>query len=340
MLRSEHRFVIFAPGDAYDLLAPAYAGSDVRVVRIPGLHFSYTSDNTVSKRRTAITAARYAGRLPSYVRRLAAEIQREAPALAITDFEPSLARAASLCGLPYVSLDHQHFLTTSDFSQVPARLKRQAAFMAFIVDMYYRRQAKTIVSSFCFPPLRRDCGDVVQIGPLLRPNVLAAKPEHGSYLLVYLRKFGSPAILDALAACGRDVLVYGLGELPPRGRVCFLPIDEGRFVDDLAGAAALVTTAGNQLLGEALYLGKPVFAMPEPKNAEQELHGHLLAAEGTGEWHPFDRVDAPAIGRFLERADGYRARIDRERLNGNAAALRELRPFLPQRDATLQAVAR
>ena len=39
LLRAEHRFVIFAPGDAYDMLAPLYAGSDVGVIRLPGLHF-------------------------------------------------------------------------------------------------------------------------------------------------------------------------------------------------------------------------------------------------------------------------------------------------------------
>ncbi len=126
--------------------------------------------------------------------------------------------------------------------------------------------------------------------------------------------------------------VYGLGAQPSRGNLRFFAIDERRFVEDLATSYALVTTAGNQLLGEALYLRKPILALPEPNNPEQLLHGHLLAREGTGEWTDFERVDAVDGARASSRASSsYRARIVRERLNGNAAALAELRRHLPAR---------
>ena len=39
-----------------------------------------------------------------------------------------------------------------------------------------------------------------------------------------------------------------------------------RFVDDLAGSAAMIGAAGNQLIGESLYLGKPLFVMPERRH--------------------------------------------------------------------------
>jgi uncharacterized protein (TIGR00661 family) len=328
-LRAEHRIVVFAPGDAYAMLAPLYAGSEVRVVEIPGLHFAYSAKNAVSPWRTARAALGYALRLPALVARLAAEIERERPALAVTDFEPALPRAAARYGIPFVSLDHQHFLVASDLSRLPLQLQLRAAALGAVVRTYYRGQAATLVSSFCFPGLREGAKRTVEIGPLLRPQVLEARPEHGAHLTVYLRKFGSERLLEALEGCGREVRVYGLGTPQRRGNVRFFAIDERRFVDDLASAYALVTTAGNQLLGEALYLRKPVLALPEPDNAEQLVHAHLLAREGTGEWLPFERVDAAALRAFLGRVETYRARIVPERLNGNAAALRELRRHLP-----------
>jgi uncharacterized protein (TIGR00661 family) len=327
-LRSEHRFVIFAPGDAFDMLDPLYAGTDVRVVRIPGLGFEYDAKNALSPWRTTRGALAYIARLPKLLARLDAEFERERPALVVTDFEPSLPRAAARRGIPFVSLNHQHFLVTSDFSHLPKALQLRAAALGKVVDLYYHGQASTIVSSFCFPPLRKSRSRVVQVGPLLRPSVLAARPEVGSHLIVYLRKFGSERLLEALAATGREVRTYGLGAQPSRGNVHFFPIDERRFVEDLATSYALVTTAGNQLLGEALYLQKPVFALPEPNNAEQLLHGHLLARERTGEWLDFTRVDATAVYRFLARVEFYRSRIDRERLCGNRDALAELRRHL------------
>lgn len=336
LLRSEHRFVIFAPGDAFDMLAPLYADSEVRVIRIPGLHFEYAANRSVSPWRTALGALAYVAKLPELIARLERVIDRERPDLVLTDFEPSLPRAAVRRGVPFVSLDHQHFLVTSDFSYLPKTLQWRAAGLGKIVELYYQGQAATVVSSFCFPGLRPAIGRTVEVGPLLRPQVLDARAEHGAHLVVYLRKFGSERLIDALATTGREVRAYGLGAQPSRGKIHFFAIDERRFIEDLATSYALVTTAGNQLLGEALYLQKPVLALPEPNNAEQLLHGHLLANELTGEWLEFDRVSASALRRFLARVDFYRSHIVCERMNGNPAALAALRRHLPPQAQPLQ----
>ena len=328
-LRSEHQFVIFAPDDAYDMLAPLYETSNIRVVRIPGPRFEYGSNKAVSTWRTGLGAFSYVATLPALVDRLEREIDKERPDLVITDFEPSLARAAVSRGVPFVSLDHQHFLVVSDFSHLPKGLQLRAALLGGVVDLYYKGQEATIVSSFCFPRLRPGLGRVVQVGPMLRPQILNATPEHGGHLVAYMRKFGSDRLIEALSASGREVRFYGLGALPSLGNIHFFAIEERRFVEDLATSYALVTTAGNQLLGEALYLKKPILAMPEPKNSEQLIHGHLLAREGTGEWTDFERVSAATVRRFLSRVELYRSRIVPERLNGNAAAIAELRRHLP-----------
>ena len=152
---------------------------------------------------------------------------------------------------------------------------------------------------------------------------------HGEHLVAYVRKTAPPSFLETLAACGREVRLYGLGTRPPHGGIRFRAIDERTFVADLAGAYALISTAGNQLLGEALYLRKPVLALPETKNWEQALNGRLLAREGTGEWAPLAALDGPRLAGFLQRAEQYRARIEPERLNGNAAAIAELQRHLP-----------
>jgi uncharacterized protein (TIGR00661 family) len=336
-LRSEHEFVIFAPDDAFDMLSPLYETSNVRVVRIPGPRFEYGTNKAVSTWRTGLGAFSYLATLPALVDRLERAIDEERPDLVITDFEPSLARAAVSRGVPFVSLDHQHFLVVSDFSNLPKGLQIRAAFLGGVVDLYYKGQEATIVSSFCFPRLRPGLGRVVQVGPMLRPQILSAKPEHGGHLVAYMRKFASERLLEALNASGREVRFYGLGALPSLGNIHFFAIEERRFVEDLATSHALVTTAGNQLLGEALYLRKPILAMPEPKNSEQLIHGHLLAREGTGEWTDFERVNAATVRRFLSRVEQYRSRIVPERLNGNAATLAELRRHLPSSIAPLLA---
>jgi UDP:flavonoid glycosyltransferase YjiC (YdhE family) len=106
----------------------------------------------------------------------------------------------------------------------------------------------------------------------------------------------------------------------------------------LATGQALVTTAGNQLVGESLYLGKPVLALPEPGNFEQHLNGHLLQRLGSGISAPAERLNAEVVLSFLSRLDTFRARIDRSRLCGNPVVQSILDGYLGSGAATMDAL--
>jgi uncharacterized protein (TIGR00661 family) len=341
-LRAEHRLVLYAHGQAHDLLAPTYADApeQIEVRRVPGLAWSYTNLDRPDYRKTLCSALPYLARLPRLVAQLRADIRRQAPALVITDFEPALSRAARAEGVPFVSLDHQHFLFTYDLRSLSPGLRRHAEFMGTVVRLYHRGAQETIVSAFFRPPLRRGVKRVTQIGPLLRPEVRDATTRAGSHLVAYIRRSASPALLDGLAGLGCEVRVYGLGAAPSAGRLRFFKIDPFRFVDDLASSRALVCTAGNQLIGEALYLGKPIFAMPERGNFEQAINAHFIAHSGMGLIGDIDHVTRFELYRFLDRAEELRERIDPESLHGNPAALARLRAYLPTKSHQVSAPVR
>lgn len=327
-LREEHEFTLFAPAAAYQMLAEAYAGSEIRVVRIPGLMFHYTQQR-MNYLRTMHDAAGYLWQLPSLVQRLSARIRDEQPDLVITDFDPALPRAAERCGVPYLSINHQHFLVDCDLSSLPWRLRASATWMAAVVRNFHSRQAETVISSFYFPPVLRQRSRVVQTGVLLRPEVLRTVPERSGHLLVYLRRFASDRMLEALKNCGRDVRIYGLGEHPRNGRMEFCRVDEHSFLQDLGACDALISNAGNQLIGEALFLDKPVLAIPEAKNFEQFINAHFLHAEGGGEWVTADRFDRETLQQFLNRIDHPRFVVNRHRMNGMPGVLAAIERHLP-----------
>jgi uncharacterized protein (TIGR00661 family) len=203
--------------------------------------------------------------------------------------------------------------------------------MSLAVKAYHTWQDATIVSSFFRAPLRRHYRHVLQIGPLLRPDLKQIEPKQGDYLLSYLRKSTPPRVLDMLRRCGREVRVYGLGERPPEEALRFLPLSETTFAQDLAGCAALVGAAGNQSLGEALYFGKPVFALPEEQHHEQLINAHFLKEMGCGDWSTIEAVQAADLSRFLERLGEFaeHARPLQGKLDGTPAALAEIQRFLP-----------
>lgn len=329
MLRREHAVTIFAPHDAFDMLHAAYRDSEVEVLRIPGLRHGYGRSGRLSLACTAATALPFVLRLESMVAPVTEAVASRRPDLVITDFEPLLPRAARRLQVPFISLDHQRFLVDCDLSSLPPRLYRAARFMSYFVRTFYGGQELTVVSSFYSLPVKPSPRRVLQVGVLLRPELERTTVTSGEHLVAYLRR-GAPArLLSVLAASGREVRVYGAGSHPPKGRLTFCPISEGGFIADLASAAALVTTAGNQVVGEAVALGKPVLALPESGNMEQEINAHFVQACGAGRSVPFERLEAANLRDFLAQLPELREGLSRLPGKGNDAALAAVEKYLP-----------
>ena len=326
-LRSRHNIHIFAPAMAYEMLAPIYRDSGIHVHHIPGLCFAYGNRCQVDYLKTGWQAAQYLAGLNAQIRRVTKAIEKHAPDLVITDFEPIVSRAAERCGVPYISLDHQQFMLSYDLSSLPGYLRRHAFYMSRMIKAYYSRQRESIVSSFYFPPLRTDVANVTQIGVLLRPEILAASRERGKHLVAYLRRKVAPSVFQALEGSGCEVRIYGQGQQPSRGNLKFLPIDFDRFIDDLAASRALISTAGNQLIGEALYLDKPVLAMPEPNNYEQHINAHFLQRSGGGRTVDMAKLTAGTIRGFLDSFADSLPLLNRARLHGTPTALRIINSY-------------
>ncbi len=322
-LRARHRVTLFASDCAYAMLEARYRGTDVHMHRIPGLGFAYGGPGRVSLFGTLGLATRFRMSLEGYVTEVMPEVERCRPDLVIADFEPILPRAARRARVPFVSFDHQHYLVAGDHSELPFGLRQQARAAAPFVRALYDWQRATIVSSFYTTALRPAYRNTTWVGTLLRPEILETRPARGSHLLAYIRRHAPARTLAALAASGRRVRVYGLGARASEGSLSFHAVDERRFLDDLADCAALVSTAGNQLMGEALHFGKPVLVMPEVRNFEQAVNAHFLERSGAG-WSVRGELTNERIGAFLEAAPSLRPSISPESVCGNAAAIAAL----------------
>lgn len=322
-LRHQHELVIFAPDLAYDLLEPVYRDTEITVERIPGLKFSYNRKGRVRILGTLLSNTDYIARMQQRAAAMMPMFDKHRPDLVISDFEPILPRAARIRGIPLVSFDHQHFLVVSDLSSLPTMLRHQANLAAPFVRAFYDWQVETVVSSFYRVPLKPDVRNVTQIGTLIRPEVKSVKPQSDGFLLAYMRRHPVPGLFSAFDALGMPVKLYGLGVHPDRGNVQFRAVDERRFVEDLACCEAVATTAGNQLVGEALYLRKPVLAIPEPNNFEQAVNAHYLQLTGTGR-SVTRELRASDLRDFIDDLDALRSRIVPEAVFGNDDALRAI----------------
>jgi uncharacterized protein (TIGR00661 family) len=340
-LEAEHEILIYTSADALAFLAQRFAVGHprVRVVEIPGILFQYTGGKLDVLRSIAVGLDYQARLVGPLVERLLGELDAFGADLAITDFEPALPRAAGRLGIPLVSVDHQHFLLAYDLDALPWSLQWNAWFMSHAVWMYVLEATDTVVSAFFRPPLRRGWEHVVQVGPLLRQAVTTAVPRDEGFLLSYLRHHTPFSAIEALVDCGLPVRVYGLGHRDHIGNVSFHAIDERRFVEDLAACRALVSAAGNQLIGEALHLGKPLLVLPERAHAEQLMNSHFLAAMRCGDFALLEEVTRERVRTFLDGIPDFMPAVAgvRGRMDGTLDVLRVIGRRLQQRSSAADA---
>ena len=328
-LKDKHDITIYASNQSYELLEPVYRGTKVIVKHIEGLVFHYKKNNKVDYVKSIISGLNTLSRFSEIEEKVVNDFNFEKPDLVITDFEPFLPRIANKYDIPFISVDHQQFLCTYDLSKTPFKLRMYAAIMSQFVKLFHKGAKKTIVSSFYFPPLKKSVADTThQIGVLLRPEILNATISNDGFYLAYLRRSVPSSVMEALENSGLPVKIYGLGERETRGNVEFKKIDNKAFVEDLSNCKALISTSGNQLVGEALYLKKPILAMPEKGNQEQHLNGYFLESSGQGMVVDIESLTVELLKEFENKFEYFFENIYRDKLCGNFECFRHIEESL------------
>jgi len=302
-LRQRGHIVRFASsGDA----AGALERQGEAVLRTPAL-VQVLIRNRVDLVATVRANAATVAATPAHVRALSDALAAWTPDLVVTDFEPFVPRAAARLGLPVVSLDHQHILTETRLD-VPKAHRRAVFWAQWPVHALAPRHADhRIVSSFFAAPVRHPERTTL-VGPILRRAVREAIPTAGEHLLVYTNDPTlGPALLEALRLIHVPARIYGVA--PVAGlpnTLTFGPSnDDAAFLADLAACRAVVSTAGHTLLSEALYLGKPVLALPNGGLFEQMLNALQIERLGAGLCLNGRVPEAADLAAFLGRTSSF-----------------------------------
>ncbi len=324
-LRQRHEVQVFAGGDAYDQLSPEYP-----VVRVPTLGYGYDKQGrlttllTFKKNLWHILEMTFGGPEYQQVRDALADFR---PDVVISDAEPFIHRAARHLKIPRIGFDHFGVMVYCR-PRIPLRDRIKSRRDVLVYRFLMGRPERIIVSSFYDAKPRWD--RVRVIGPLLRDEVLNAHPTRGDYLLAYFNKgehLFIPRVEQALRESDMPVRVYGTPRRGTEGNLTFKSPSNMPFVEDMAGCRAIVSTAGNQLVGEAVQLGKPMLVMPEA-SVEQRLNASSLAERGFGMQTTFDEFDAGVLRTFLANEAVYVDNIRRSVRNGREEAVATIEQFI------------
>ena len=176
-----------------------------------------------------------------------------------------------------------------------------------------------VITTFFRPPLR--LGRTTLVPSLLRTEILSVRPEPGEHLLVYGRI--SDVAIAALEASGLPCLVYGardgLTEDVREGNLLYRPFANEGFIDDLRRCRGVVASAGYSLMSEAVYLRKPMLALPLAGQFEQEMNARYLERMEFGT--EATALDQPSLERFLAREEVHARALSSYEQDGNTETL-------------------
>ncbi len=334
LVAAGHDLQIVVSGRAHAMLAKHFAG----VHRIHGLHLIY-EDNEVKKTATALSNLKQAllpatwhDGLPGNIRQWFEIARNWQPELVISDFESWSFLFAKAHALPVISIDNMQILSRCHHDDDVFRVDPAAFLLAKgIVRTKLPGCEHYIITTFFYPTVKR--GRTTLVPPILRPEVLAAQPSLGEHVLVYQTGEGAERLADVLKGfADQQFLVYGMrrgiGEIQVDGNLQHQPFSETKFVDHLASAKAVIAGGGFSLMGEAVYLRKPLLSVPLVGQFEQTLNAIYLQKLGYG-LHRAE-IEAKDVEELLARASEFAQNLASYKQLGNDELFRVLDDLLAQ----------
>jgi uncharacterized protein (TIGR00661 family) len=329
-----HEVQAVVSGRAHDYLK-ARESDRLGVNRIWGLSIVY-EDNEVQNFRTVLQNVRGAvvGGWPRNVKAYFDLTDEFRPDVVVSDFETWSYLYGKAHGIPVVSLDNNQIVNRCDHPpEVIAGKEGEYLVAKAVVKAKLPGCFHYLIGTFFFPPVSKSRTTLHP--PVLRPEILAARPEAGEHLLVYQTSTSNPGLPEILRRCGRECRIYGLrrdlAADERDGNLLWRPFSEKGFIDDLRTAQAVVSGGGFTLMSEAVYLHRPMLSVPVRKQFEQILNARYLERAGYG-LHA-EEIGKARLGELLERLPEFERNLGRYHQRGNEDLFAKL-------DGVLAAAAR
>jgi uncharacterized protein (TIGR00661 family) len=291
------------------------------VTEIFGFRFAYVNNRVRYKRTIAknLITVPQAARSLSHLDALVDEWKTD---LVITDFEPLTCHVGHKKGLPIISIDNQHCLTNAAVSY-PKQYRRDAAAAKLVTRLMTPRANAYLVISFFTAPVRKR--NTFLFPPLLREEILNAKPTESDHVLVYVTS-PAPALAKLLSSVRSRFIAYGFGRDGQEGNILYKKPSLDGFFSDLVSSRAIVANSGFSLVTEALHLGKPYLAVPVSHQFEQIFNAYWLQKSNFGAY--WEELNRERVEAFLYKLPHYCEALAQYPRQGNGALLAKLEALI------------
>ena len=242
------------------------------------------------------------------------------PNIIISDFEPFSNIISKIMRLPLISIDNQHILTNCKLKILRKYLKDKLITM-LVMKSFIIRPKKYLITTFFYPEIKNKKRASL-FPPILRKKILKLKPKQKNFILVYQTSDSYKKLVPMLKKIDEKFIIYGLNKDKKEKNIEFKHFNETNFLKNLASCKAVITNGGFTLIGEALYLKKPLLSVPVKKQFEQILNAIYIDKLGYGEFH--EDMNKKIITNFLSNLNKYKNNLNKYKKAKHHSLLKEL----------------
>jgi uncharacterized protein (TIGR00661 family) len=230
------------------------------------------------------------------------------PDVCLTDDEPIVARIAYSRKIPLVSSSMMNTFVYSD-EKAPFSKKMYYFVSKGVTKRITPKANKILAISLTNKKYQK--GDVLFLPPIIRSSIKNLKIKKGKHILVYVAK-SYDELIDRLKGLNESFVIYGVQDRKDEDNLKFKKPET--FLKDLAECKAIISTAGFTLISEAIYLKKPLFAVPLRRHYEQYFNARFIKENGFGDFS--EKPSLEEINNFLKNINSYKKNFDKVRFNG------------------------
>jgi len=240
------------------------------------------------------------------------------PETVITDFEPFTCYLALIFGKKLISIDNQHITNT--------KIELREIIEKLIVKIFIPKANYYLVTTFFYPPVIKK--NTYLFPPINRKEILKAKPKEENFILVYQTSKSNKKLVSILKTINHRFIISGFDKKGIEGNITFRKPDEKQFIKDLKNCKAVITNGGFTLVGEALYLGKPILSLPVKRQFEQKLNAYYLDKLGYGKY--CKETTKEDIWEFISNIERYKKNLMKYKREDNSRIIKKIKEIIRQ----------
>ncbi len=331
-LMKHHSIKILCGGRSYEFLRDALkdeisekktridesaANNELSLEYIESLRIQFRGTKVLNI-KTSIYNLRRSREHINSIKKVSKIIDEYKPDVILNDFEPWTGYAGKRKKIPIISIDNEHIITNAKLD-APFRYRLKQLLSYIFVKLMIPKADHYFITSFYHPGLKKRCKqntDYLQV--IVRDdikNIKATNKKH--FVLVYTSSDISKRLVKLLSTYNKKFVVYNSKEGKKEGNIEFKKDSNMQFFKDLAMCEAVITTAGLSLISEAIYLKKPVYAMPV-SHFEQIMNAYYVEKQGYGKFAK--DVTTKELNEFFFNLKRYRKnllKIDNSKIDKN-----------------------